>query len=95
MFSPAGLKAALIREGEQRKEHQVSGQMILDYAPEHLVKAAVAGTLTDVMTGRWISQLADQKFAGYDRFLTKSRTPLGVRYKLVPVEKQTSLTDTL
>ena len=95
MFSPAGLKAVLIREGEQRKEHQVSGQMILDYAPEHLVKAAVAGTLTDVMTGRWISQLADQKFAGYDRFLTKSRTPLGVRYKLVPVEKQTSLTDTL
>ncbi len=95
MFSPAGLKGVLIREGEQRKEHQVSGQMILDYAPEHLVKAAVAGTLTDVMTGRWISQLADQKFAGYDRFLTKSRTPLGVRYKLVPVEKQTSITDTL
>lgn len=91
MFSPAGLKAVLIREGEQRKEHQVSGQMILDYAPEHLVKAAVAGTLTDVMTGRWISQLADQKFAGYDRFLTKVRTKAGARYQLVCLETQTNL----
>ncbi|ABN06482.1 hypothetical protein Mlab_0306 [Methanocorpusculum labreanum Z] len=93
VFTAAGLKTAMIREGEQRKEHQVSAQTILDYAPDRLVNAAVAGTLTDVMAGRWISQIADQKFAGYDRFLMKSRTPLGVRYKLVPVEKQTCLTD--
>ncbi|MEA5037152.1 hypothetical protein SDC9_29206 [bioreactor metagenome] len=93
VFTAAGLKAALIREGEQRKEHQVSSQTILDYAPEHLVKAAVAGTLTDVMAGRWISQMAEQKFAGYDRYLTKEKTRAGIRYHLAPVEIQTSLTD--
>lgn len=92
MFSPAGLKTVLVQEGEMRKDHQVSSQTILDYAPEHLVKAAVAGTLTDVMTGKWISQIADQKFAGYDRYLTKVRTNTGIRYQLILVENQTDLT---
>ncbi len=93
MFSPADLKTVLVQEGEMRKDHQVSSQTILDYAPDHLVKAAVAGTLTDVMTGKWISQMADQKFAGYDRYLTKVKTKVGARYQLVLVEKQTGLAD--
>ncbi len=92
MFTAAGLKTAMIREGEQRKEHQVSAQTILYYAPDRLVNAAVAGTLTDVMAGRWISQIADQKFAGYDRFLMKEKTKTGARYQLVCLEAQINLT---
>lgn len=94
-FSTGGMKAALVREGGMRKEHQISPDDILDYAPEHVVKAAVNGTLTDFIVGRWLSQMIGRKFSGCGWFLMKNRTTVGVRYQLTSVEKQICLTHSM